>query len=512
MFSRWEKILILTTLVIGLSMDLLDMTIVNVAISKLMHVFNADVNKIQWVVTAYMMTIGIIIPITAYLADTFGIKKIFIASMILFTAGSALCGLAWSLNTLIIFRIIQGIGGGMIMPLGISIVYKIFPEEKRGLAMGIIGLPLFVAPAIGPVLGGYIVEYTDWRLIFLINIPVGILAILLSAIVLKEFEKYHLKLDFVGFIFSAVGLGSLLLALSNGPTEGWDTPYVVYLLVTSGFLLTLFILWELNHPQPLLELRLFSNFAFCSSMLLTVFSIMAIMGSLFLIPVFLQNLKWYGPLKTGLLLLPEALSAALIMPVSGLLVNKLRPVAFSVPAVTLVTYATFALTKLELQSSDTNLIWLLIILGIGLGLGMVPIMTVGLNAAPPRLTGQATSLLNIVRQVGSSFSIAILATVIQTRQEIHYARVADSVNILSPVTGGFLNWSAGYLQSQGLTGQEANLATVSLLYLQARLEGAILAFHDAFGIAAFFGALALIPALAYWKIKVSNSKLQNHGL
>jgi EmrB/QacA subfamily drug resistance transporter len=489
--------LVLLVIITALSMDLLDMTIVNVAIPKLMAVFTVDINRAQWVATAYMMSVGIIIPITAYLADTFGMKRIFIASMVFFAVGSLLCGLAWSLDSLIVFRIIQGMGGGMIMPLAIAVIYKIFSEEERGLAMGIMGLPLLVAPAVGPVLGGYLVEHTDWRLIFLINIPVGIVAIMLAYMVLKEFEKYRVALDLPGFIFSAAGLAGLLLALSNGPVDGWKTPYVVYLLITALFLLVLFILWEFSVRQPLLDLRLFSIPVFCCSVLLSVFSIMAIMGSLFLLPVFLQNLRGYGPFQTGLLMVPEAVAAAVMLPVSGVLVNRINPAFLAVPGMVMITYITYCLSKINLHTGDTALAGLLAFLGAAMGLGLMPAMTAGLNAVPERLTGQGSSLLNIVRQVGSSFSIAILSSVLQKSQDVFYIRVAEGINVTSQVAVDFLPQAACLLEESGLAGVNAWEGAVMFLYLQAKIEALMLAFHETFGIAAFFGFLGIFPALAF---------------
>ncbi|MFZ5633550.1 MAG: DHA2 family efflux MFS transporter permease subunit [Bacillota bacterium] len=510
MFLKWEKWLILVGIIIALSVDLLDMTIVNVAIPKFMAVFGVDVNHVQWVATAYMMTIGVVIPITAYLADTFGTKRIFITSLILFTAGSVLCGLAWSMNALIFFRIIQGLGGGMIMPLGISIIYNTFSEAERGLVMGIMGLPLLAAPAIGPVLGGYLVEHADWRWIFFINIPVGILASLLLLLVLKEFEKHRPALDFPGFIFSAAGLASLLLALSKGPVDGWDEPYIVFLLIISIFLLIVFVLWELEHSQPLLELRLFANPVFCFSMVLSVLSIMAIMGSLFLLPVFLQDLRGYGPVKTGLLLAPEALAAAITLPVSGLLVNRLNPAFLSVPGMVLVIYSTWRLTQLELQTGNATLTGLLVVLGAGMGLGVMPAITVGLNAVPPRLTGQGSSLLNMIRQVGSSFSIAVLSSVLQTRQDLHYAHIADHVTVDSPAIGAFLHQLAIQFQHQGFPGQSSTAMAISILQKQAGLLAAVMAFHDAFLIATVFAVLGLIPALVFLVLKTPPAPGKSH--
>jgi len=496
------KWLILLAVITGMSMDLLDMTIVNVAIPNLMAIFNANVNQIQWVATAYMMTLGIVIPITDYLASTLGIKMIFLASTALFTVGSALCGLAWNLKALIAFRVLQALGGGMIMPLGISILYRTFDEKERGLAMGLMGLPLLAAPALGPVLGGYLVEHGDWRLIFFINIPVGIITLLLTQVVLNEFEKKREQLDCWGFFFSAAGLGGLLLALSNGPTDGWDTPYIVYLLVSSAFLLILFILWELDHHQPLLELRLFTNMTYCLSMILSIFSIMAIVGCLFLLPVFLQNLRGYSPMKTGLVLLPEALSAAVVLPFAGLLVNKIRPAWLIIPGMLILTLSVFRLTTLELQTNDNTLTMILILLGAGMGLGTMPAITIGLNAVPAHLNGQASSMLNMLRQVASAVSIAILASVVNTYQDICYSRIATEISIASPGVKIFLVRLASRLHYPVAyaTGVH-NTTFLNTLHLEVLRQAGLLAFQDAFAVAALFAALSILPATGFLLVK-----------
>lgn len=501
MVSSRGKWLVLFVIITGMSMDLLDMTIVNVAIPNLMAVFNVDVNQVQWVATAYMMTLGIIIPITDYLATTLGMKRVFLASTALFTAGSALCGLAWNLNSLVLFRVVQAVGGGMIMPLGISILYKTFTQEERGLAMGLMGLPLLAAPALGPVLGGYLVEHANWRLIFLINVPVGIWTILLTYVVLEEFEKHQEQLDFWGFFFSATGLGGLLLALSNGPTDGWDTPYIVYLLVISHFMLLLFVIWELGHPRPLLELRLFTNLAYCLAMILSVFSIMAIVGCLFLLPVFLQDLQGYGPMKTGLLMLPEALAAAAVLPISGMLVNRVKPALLIIPGMIVLTWAIHCLTKLELQTSNSTLTLILAMLGIGMGLGTMPAITTGLNAVPSHLTGQASSLLNMLRQTASALGVAILASVLESRQDIQYSRIAEGVSITSPGANYFLSQLAAQLPFVGTNGTDVHTTALAVLHLQVLRQAGVLAFQDAFAVAALFAALSILPAVGFLFVK-----------
>lgn len=501
MANSWGKWLVLLVIITGMSMDLLDMTIVNVAIPNLMAVFNVDVSQVQWVATAYMMTLGIIIPITDYLATTFGMKRVFLASTALFTVGSALCGLARDLNSLIFFRVVQAVGGGMIMPLGISILYKTFTEEERGLAMGLMGLPLLAAPALGPVLGGYLVEHANWRLIFLINVPVGIWTILLTYIVLEEFEKQKEQLDFWGFFFSATGLGGLLLALSNGPTDGWYTPYIVYLLVASHFMLLLFVIWELGHSRPLLELRLFTNPAYCLAMILSVFSIMAIVGCLFLLPVFLQGLQGYGPMKTGLLMLPEALAAAAVLPISGVLVNRVKPTLLIIPGMTVLTWAVYCLSKLELQTSNSTLTLILAMLGVGMGLGTMPAITTGLNAVPSHLTGQASSLLNMLRQVASALGVAILTSILDSHQDIQYSRIAEDVSFTHLGVNYYLGQLAAQLSFMGTSSTDVHTSGIAILHLQVLRQAGVLAFHDAFAVATLFAALSILPAIGFLFIK-----------
>ncbi|WP_334110545.1 DHA2 family efflux MFS transporter permease subunit, partial [Thermodesulfitimonas autotrophica] len=278
--QRW---LILAAVVTGLALDLLDITVVNVAIPHLMAEFSTDIDTVQWVATAYLIAMGVVIPLSAFLADTYGTRRLFLVSMGLFTVGSFLCGLAWSFNALVFFRVFQGFGGGMIMPLGLSVVYKTFPPPQRDMAMGIMGLPLLVAPAVGPILGGYLVECATWRLIFYINLPVGLLAILLTILVMPEFASRPTRADYIGFLLAAPALGGLLWALSKAPSAGWDAPYVVLLLLFAGFSLTLFLLWEISRAEPLVEVKLFCQPVYAAGALAITLAVMAIMGSLFLL-------------------------------------------------------------------------------------------------------------------------------------------------------------------------------------------------------------------------------------
>ncbi|MEW6173061.1 MAG: DHA2 family efflux MFS transporter permease subunit [Bacillota bacterium] len=487
MYQRW---LILAAVVTGLALDLLDITVVNVAVPHLMAEFGTDIDSIQWVATAYLIATGVIIPLSAFLSDTYGTKRFFLISMGLFTAGSLLCGLAWSFNTLILFRVIQGLGGGMIMPLGISIVYKTFPPSQRDMAMGIMGLPLLVAPAIGPILGGYLVEYANWRLIFYINLPVCLLAIFLTVLVMTEFETCPRKADYTGFLLVAPAVSGLLLALSRAPSDGWDAPYVVLLLLFAGFSLLLFLLWEISRAEPLVEVRLFYRPVYAAGALAITLSVMAIMGSLFLLPVFLQDIKGYGPLTAGVILLPEALAAAVALPVAGFLVGRVGPGPLALTGTTMIIWATLGLTRLGLETPVSFLTPNLALLGFGMGLGIMPVMTAALNVVPPELNNQATCLLNMLRQIGSSFGIAIMATVAQAHQETHYVRLAERLAYdypMLPELTARLRWA--------LTGACDPSGMWAVVAAQLRLQAAVYALADAFNPAVIFGILAVLGVI-----------------
>ncbi|MEW6572701.1 MAG: DHA2 family efflux MFS transporter permease subunit [Bacillota bacterium] len=484
MSQRW---LILTAVVTGLALDLLDITVVNVAIPHLMAEFGTDIDTVQWVATAYLIAMGVVIPLSAFLADTYGTRRLFLVSMGLFTLGSFLCGLAWSFNALVLFRVLQGLGGGMIMPLGISIVYKTFPPPQRDMAMGIMGVPLLVAPALGPILGGYLVECATWRLIFYINLPVGLLAILLTVLVMGEFAICPRKTDYIGFLLVAPALGGLLWALSKAPSDGWNAPYVVLLLLFAGFSLTLFLLWEVSRTEPLVEVKLFCRPVYAAGVLAMTLAIMAIMGSLFLLPVFLQEIKGYGPLTTGVILLPEGLAAAVALPVAGFLVTRVGPGLLALTGTVMVTLATLSFTRLGLETPVSFLTPNLALLGFGMGLGIMPVMTAALEVVPPELNNQATSLLNMLRQVGSSFGIAIMATVAQTHQEMHYVRLAERLTYDYPLLSELvarLRWA--------LAGTGDPSAMGAVVAAQLRLQAAVYALDDAFGPAVIFGILAVL--------------------
>jgi len=259
-----------------------------------------------------MLALAVIMPATGYASDTFGAKRVYLTVIALFTVGSALCGLAPNVEGLILFRVIQGLGGGMVMPLGMSMLFQVAPPGKRGTLMGIFGLPLLVAPIIGPTLGGYLVEYVDWRPIFTLNIPVGILALLAGTFILRETPTHRgTRLDWAGFILSAIGFSAAMLALEKVPEDGWGSLNVQTMLLIAAAAIPCWIVVELSQEQPLLDLSVLKDRTYFVAALVTFVTTIAMYSSLLLLPLFLQNVRGLGAMETGMLLLPQALAAAI---------------------------------------------------------------------------------------------------------------------------------------------------------------------------------------------------------
>ncbi|HUX38310.1 MAG TPA: DHA2 family efflux MFS transporter permease subunit, partial [Rectinemataceae bacterium] len=413
---------------IGAFMSILDSSIVNVAIPTIMNVFNAATSDVQWVSTIYLLAQGVVVPLSGWLGDRFGFKRLYIVSLIGFVIGSLLCGLSWDLNSLIIARVIQAVGGGMIMPTMMSMVFRIVPREKIGTGMAIFGLALMVGPAIGPTLGGYIVEYVNWRWIFTINLPIGIIGVLLAWMVLPEFQSKHPgKLDIGGAVTAAIMLFSLLLALSKGEDWGWTDEKTILLFVTSVFTLILFVYTQLTSPNPLLDLRVFKYRSFLVSNLLVIVTTIGLYAGMFFIPLFLQSIRGMGAMETGLLMMPGALASGAMMAVVGRLYDKIGPRPLAIVGIFGLAVLTYSFHNLNLVTATGTIMLWNMLRGAVMAFANMPAQTAALVDVPTELIGRASSISNIIRSVAGSFGIAWLTSVLTSRQAFHAARLAWSV-------------------------------------------------------------------------------------
>lgn len=422
--SMREILAPLAAIIIGIFMVILDGTAVNVALPQLMIDFGlTDLSLIQWTVTGYALAQAAVIPLAGWLSDRFGAKRIFLISIGLFTIGSGLCAMANSVEALIVYRVIQGLGGGVVAPIAMAFTYRLAPPDKVGQVMGMMGVPILLAPALGPVLGGWLVQDATWHWIFLINLPIGIIGILLGIRTLPDIERQSVPgLDVLGIILAPVAFAALVYGVSKGGTidaatgqAQWTSTEALAGMIGGAVLLLLFIFVELRRRNPLLELRVFRSGNFSKGIIVQWISQMGLFGTLFLVPLFLQQAQGYSPIKTGLLMLPQALASGIFMPLGGKLSDKFGARPLVLAGMTITTAAAFLLSNISADSSDWAIMLPLAMLGAGMGLFMMPLNTHLIQSAPQNLVGRVTSLTNAAQQVVMSFAVAGLATLSASR-------------------------------------------------------------------------------------------------
>ncbi len=478
------KWIVAIVVIFGIFMSILDTTIVNIAIPRLQTAFGANLDSVQWVATGYTLAQGVATPLTPFFSSLLGHKRFYLFVLALFTIGSALCGLAWSLPVLITFRLLQGAGGACLLPMSITLLYHEFPPEERGTAIGVLGIPILLAPALGPTVGGYIVTYASWQLIFYINVPIGILGFIMGSILLHDFrlqgDRYF---DLPGFVFSAVGISSTLYALSDASTDGWSSAKVLSFLVVGIGCLAIFILVEIltanSGRTPLLDIRLFSNRQFATGNIASTMVIFALFGGLFLVPVYLQNLRGQSAYDAGLILLPQALGSMVAVVIGGRLVDRVGVKPVVIPGLIFLGLGLWGFSFVSLQTPFTSFQILLILRGLGLGLAMQPLTVAALSEIKQAQLAQASSLNSVIRAISSSLGVAVLSTMVASRTTFHYVRLAEQVTADTPA-GQTLQQEAAYFMSQGMTQQNALTAAIQATVGRLQQQAYMLAINDAF--------------------------------
>lgn len=428
-----KKWFILIISVTASFMAILDINIVIVALPKMMSHFGVNVITIDWVIIAYTITYSIIILLTSYLSRKYGLKIPFIVSIISFLIGSAFCGFAPSYNIMILFRIIQGIGGAGLIPISISLIAKYFKASERGMAMGIWTIGIMVAPALGPIIGGYFVDYIDWRMIFYFNVPIGIVLLLASFLLLekdiplKPFEK---KFDYAGFTLIAICLGTLLYVLNEGQSLGWGSPSITLLEIICGISLVLFLIVEIFSSRYLMDYSLFKNNNFLTGNLVNMIRAGSIFSTLFLLPIFIENILGYNAMHAGYLMAPFAVAVAVASPIAGKIADKYKygPKYLLVAGMLIFALANFQLGSISLQTSIPFIVYNQFIRGIGVGLINAPVMMVVINSADSEQIPDASALYNVLFQIGASFGIAWSGTELAIRQVYHLNQYTRDIN------------------------------------------------------------------------------------
>jgi EmrB/QacA subfamily drug resistance transporter len=415
--DNWPLALAVVT--IGAFMSVLDISIVNVAIPTMRNQFGVSTSEIEWVTTAYSLSLGVIVPVSGWLGERFGLGRVYAWSLIGFGLASALCGMASDLESEVAFRILQAIPGGVLPVVTLTMLYRLVPPSKIGIGMAVYGVSMVFAPATGPTLGGYLVEYHSWQMIFFINVPVGLLGAVLAFTILPKFPRVNTgEFDTWGFVTIAGGLFSMLLALSKGEDWGWSGYRVLILLTASVLLIALFVVIELEVERPLLDVRLFLIWSFTNSLLLIGILGSAFFTLIFYIPLFLQQGQGITPLNTGLAMLPEAITMAFSLPLAGLLYDKMGPRWPIFIGMVITACGTYLLVNITSDLSVTDVMIWTSLRGMGQAFCMVPLMTAGLAQVPLDKFDGASAINNVMQRVTGALGLAILTTMItaQTSQ------------------------------------------------------------------------------------------------
>ncbi len=422
----------LVAIIIGVFMVVLDSTAVNVALPRLVADFHTTLPTLQWIVTGYMLAQAAVIPLAGWLSDRFGAKPVFLTSVALFTVGSVLCATAQSSTMLIAFRVLQGLGGGFVIPIAMAYTYRLAPPDKIGAVMGLMGIPILFAPAIGPVLAGWLVQYASWRWIFLLNLPVGIVGLAVGIAGLPAVQRQAVAaLDRFGAILGPLAFAALSYGVSEGSTS-WTSTQTVAGLAVGVVALGAFIAVELRAQTPLLELRVFRSLDFSVAIVAQWVGQIALFGSLFLVPLFLQQVRGFGAFDTGLAILPQAIAAAVFMPLGGVLFDRIGARPLVVLGLVLVAAATYLLGQVGVHTQATDLIVPLALAGAGMGLMMMTLNTHLINAAPRSLVSRVTSLTNALQQVVNGLTVAALATILTARITAHVTAASIAAHAQAP--------------------------------------------------------------------------------
>jgi len=429
--------LVAVAVMLGTFMEVLDTTIINVALPHIAGNLSAGVDESTWVLTSYLVSNAIVLPIAGWLAQRFGRKRFFMTCIVLFTLSSMACGTAPNLQFLIFWRVVQGFSGGALQPLSQAILLESFPRRLHGMAMAVFGFGVVIAPIIGPTLGGWLTDNYSWRWCFYINLPVGILAALLIQFVV--FDPPYLRarsrqpIDYIGLGLLAVGLGALQVVLDKGEREDWfESAWLTRLALLSAACLTLLIIWELRVAHPVVELRALRDRNLALGTAIMFGFGVALYGSTVLYPIFLQNLMGYTALWSGWALSPGAIATLLLMPVSGRLTARVDVRRLVTFGLIVCTWSLFMMSRFNLHASFATVAWPRIVMGVGMAFTFVPLTAATFAFVPREAMGNATGLFNLMRNIGGSVGIAAVTTLLAQRAQFHQSVLAAHVTAYDP--------------------------------------------------------------------------------
>jgi len=507
--GKWT---VTVSIAFGSLMATIDTSIVNVAMPQIRGELGASIQEITWVTTAYMIAMVLIMPLTGFLGSFFGQKRVYLVSLVLFTIGSVLCGTARSLEMLVLWRILQGIGGGALQPTQQAILRQTFPPSEQGMAMAVFSMVIMVGPAVGPVLGGWITDNYSWPWIFFVNLPVGILGIYLTfrnviepADVLAANRARaavaRKNLDWAGIALMAVAIGALQYVLEEGPSDDWfNSTSIVVGSYIAGVGLVASVIRELTATAPVVDLRMFRDPTFASGTFIGGVVFAMLMGSMFLLPVFTQEMMRFTATQSGVVLLPRTIAMMVASPFVGRLYNLIRPAWLVAFGLVMTALGCWMQADINLSTSTGDLLWPLAITGIGFAFLFVPLTTAALaNVARHELAG-AAGVNSFVRQVGGSIGLSIFANLFTTYSQDAAAGLAQNVTVLRPEVAAQAAMFKTGIMARGMDGDFAGAMTQKLLAGRTLMQGTVIGFDKTFMLQTL-AFIIIIPLLLFLRVK-----------
>ncbi|HFV7579289.1 TPA: DHA2 family efflux MFS transporter permease subunit [Staphylococcus aureus] len=495
---------ILAALLFGMFIAILNQTLLNVALPKINTEFNISASTGQWLMTGFMLVNGILIPITAYLFNKYSYRKLFLVALVLFTIGSLICAISMNFPIMMVGRVLQAIGAGVLMPLGSIVIITIYPPEKRGAAMGTMGIAMILAPAIGPTLSGYIVQNYHWNVMFYGMFIIGIIAILVGFVWFKLYQyTTNPKADIPGIIFSTIGFGALLYGFSEAGNKGWGSVEIETMFAIGIIFIILFVIRELRMKSPMLNLEVLKFPTFTLTTIINMVVMLSLYGGMILLPIYLQNLRGFSALDSGLLLLPGSLIMGLLGPFAGKLLDTIGIKPLAIFGIAVMTYATWELTKLNMDTPYMTIMGIYVLRSFGMAFIMMPMVTAAINALPGRLASHGNAFLNTMRQLAGSIGTAILVTVMTTQTTQHLSAFGEELDKTNPVVQDHMRELASQYGGQ----EGAMKVLLQFVNKLATVEG----INDAFIVATIFSIIALILCLflqSNKKAKATAQKLE----
>lgn len=491
-----NKWIVAITVMLPTLIEIVDTSVVNVALDHIRGSLSAGIDESTWTITSYLVSNAIIIPMTGWLSRLIGRKLYLMLSIAFFTLSSLLCGLAWNLQSLVFFRVLQGIGGGALQPLSQSILLETFPRKQHGMAMAIFGIGIMFGPIIGPLLGGWITDNWSWNWIFFINIPIGIISILMVIFFITDppyMKRMKMKIDYWGLAFLAIGLGCLQIVLDKGQMEDWfSSGFIMWLSAVAMLSLILFVIVEFFAEHPVVNLKAFKVLSFSSGNAIMFFAFFNLFGSIVLLPIYLQTLMGYTATLAGLVLGPGGIATLIAMPIAGRLVTKMNPKALLAFGMIVSAYSTYLMSQFSLLADFNTVIWPRVVLGIGMGFLFIPLTTLTMSGIRKEDMGNATAIYNLLRNLGGSFGVAFVTTMLARRAQFHQNHLVEH---LTPFDGNYQTgtaYASKFLEYKGFESGLSDYGGLGMIYGKLIKQASMLSFNDAFYLLCVL-MLAILP-------------------